>query len=108
MTGQSQQTYSARRALLDSGQLLDVTRIARANRIIIPTALTLHAWKACGGKVADVGTARGDQLATRILAAARSQAVHSNPAALAAATLGFAVEDHTGRIVEARAPGRSR
>ena len=91
---------TTRRQLLDAGALLDVTRLAHGHRIVIPTAITAAAWKSCGGRPAEFATARGDSLAGRILAAARAQAVHSRPSTLAAAGLGFALEDTSGLIVE--------
>lgn len=87
-----------RRQLIDTGRLLDVTRLARGHRIVVPTAITVEAWKACCGRVAAFATARGDVLAGRILAAARSQAVHSRPSTLANPVLGFALESPTGVV----------
>lgn len=84
---------TTRTQLIDSGTLLDVTRIARDHQIKLPCAISAAAWHACGGRPDTFATARGDQLAGRILAAARSQAAHSPKAALARPTLGFAVED---------------
>lgn len=89
---------ATRRQLIDTGQLLDVTRLARGHRIVVPTAITLDAWKACGGRANDHATARGDQLAGRILAAARAQAVNSRPSSLARPVLGFALENPTGMV----------
>jgi hypothetical protein len=92
---------ATRRRLIDSGSLLDVTRLAHTHRIVVPTAIAVGAWKACGGRTEEFATAAGDALASRVLAAARSQAVHSRPSTMAAAVLGFAVEDAgSGRIVE--------
>lgn len=91
-------TAATRRQLIDSGQLLDVTRLARGHRIVVPTAITIDAWKACGGRVADFATAHGDALAGRILAAARAQAVNSRPSSLANPVLGFAMENPTGMV----------
>ena len=92
---------STRRELIEAGALLDVTRLAHAHRIVLPTAITRDAWTTCGASARDFATARGDLMANRILAAARSQAVHSRPASLAADVLGFAVEDAAdGHIVE--------
>lgn len=87
-----------RRQLIDSGQLLDVTRLARAHRIVVPTTITLNAWKACGGRLSEFATAGGDQLAGRILAAARAQAINSRPSSLANPVLGFALENPTGMV----------
>lgn len=93
-------TTSTRRQLIDAGQLLDVTRLARGHRIVIPTAITPAAWSACGARAVDFGTAHGDRIASRVLAAARSQAVHSRPSTLDRPVLGFAVENTDGRILE--------
>jgi len=84
---------TSRAELIDAGSLLDVTRIARDHQIKLPCAISAAAWRACGGRPDTFATARGDQLAGRILAAARSQAAHSPKAALARPALGFAVED---------------
>jgi len=82
-----------RAELIDAGALLDVTRLARGHQIKLPCAISAAAWHACGAARDSFATAAGDQLANRILAAARSQAVHSPKAALARPVLGFAVED---------------
>lgn len=92
-------TAATRRQLIDAGRLLDVTRLTRDHRIAVPTAITVTAWKACGGRVSEFATPRGEDLAHRILAAARAQAVNSRPSALARPILGFAVENPDG-IVE--------
>lgn len=93
-------TAGTRRQRIDAGDLLDVSRLAHNHRIVIPTAITSAAWNVSGGRPVDFATARGDALAGRILAAARSQAVHSVPGRLMASALGFAIEDAHGRIVE--------
>lgn len=87
------QTTATRRQLVDSGALLDVTRLARHHRMKVPCAVTSAAWVVCGGTPADFATANGDVLAHRILRAAFDQAAHSRAAALASPNLGFALED---------------
>jgi hypothetical protein len=90
-----------RRQLLDTGALLDVTRHARDHQIILPCAISVAAWAACGGRTIDFATNRGDALVTRILAASRAEAQHASPRRLAAAALGFALENAgNGHIIE--------
>ena len=84
---------TTRSQLINAGSLLDVSRLGRGHHMKLPCAISAAAWVACGGLRDDCATATGDELANRILAAARSQAVHSPEDALARPVLGFALED---------------